>query len=140
MSDGRWSDVERACRDLVAGNAGRLRWAWDARFNAALATFTAAEAPEILASLAVSLPSRWDHATVGRAPASVAKLADGIGGVRAGQFVLSTDPGQDVLVVGAWWPWGGGLTVSVRLFPLASGAAAASQEDLAMAFRGWFCP
>jgi hypothetical protein len=140
MNDGQWSDIERACRELVAGNATRLRWSWDGRFGAALATFPASDADAALAALGLCLPSRWDHGTVGLAPAAVQDLAEAIGGVRSGQWILSTDPAGDILVVGAWWPWGGGQTLSIRLFPVATGTSLPLQDELTAAFRGWFCP
>ena len=140
MIDSQWAGIESACKSLIAGSATMLRWSWDARFGAALATFPAGDATAALASLEACLPTRWDHLAIGQSPEAVRRLSNDIGGVRSGQLILSTDATQEILVVGAWWPWGGGQTLSIRLFPVASGSTGPQQEEYSTAFRSWFCP
>ena len=134
------AELERACRTLITVNETLLRWSWDDRFGGAIATVAANQAAAALEALGVFMPARWDHASVPGAPATVQDRVNAIGGIRPGQWILSTDPTRDVLVVGAWWPWGNAQTFSIRLFPVASGAARPTQGALATAFRAWFCP
>lgn len=138
MSPNEWKDLEVTCTSLHAATRALLKWGWDGRLGAVLATFQEPDAAAVKAHLAAHLPLRWDRSNLREAPRLVRDLADAIGGVRADQAVYATDATRPVVAVGAWWPWGGGQTVSIRIFPVASGLAPADQEALAAAFRGWF--
>jgi hypothetical protein len=138
MIDPRWQAFEGTCRDLVSETRGVLSWSWDGRLGAALATLRGAEGDAVTTIVARHLGSTWDHATLGGAPKPIRELAANLGGVRAGQWLRSSDPGAGVLVAAVWWPWGDGKTVSLRVFPVSNGPTSPSFEGLIASFRGWF--
>jgi len=126
--------LETTCRKLLADLGATLAWSWDGRLGAALATFPGDRAPTTRAAIEAHLGPGWSHETLGTAPREVQALAARLGGVRPGQWIAATD-GGDALVASVWWPWSGGQTISIRVFPIPSGA---SPDALTAAFRGWF--
>ena len=71
--------------------------------------------------------SEWTSATIQQAPAHLRELAERAGGLRAGQMVLSSAPVGNLFAYGLWWPWGDGMTTSVRI---GLGGPGARQEVL----------
>ena len=62
-----------------------------------------------------------------------------IGGIRSTQQLFTTQLEQDVMSYVAWWPWGDGQTISIRVGLVLSGTipdvdAASLQRE----FVGWF--
>ena len=137
MNQAHWKLLEATCRGLVSGS-GTLTWSWDGRFGAALATFPARDAASVEALLGSHFPLRIDAGNLRKAPDCVRNLAKSIGGVRSDQWLYSTDPALEVLVVGAWWPWGGGQTISIRMFPVENGLPRGERDAFTTAFRSWF--
>jgi len=45
----------------------------------------------------------------------VREVADRAGGLRAGQLILASGPVGGYFSYGLWWPWGDGMTTSVRI-------------------------
>ena len=137
MNRAQWELVETACRGL---RSATLSWTWDSRFGAALSTFDARDAAWVRALLDRHFGLRFDAGTLREAPAGVRSLAKSIGGVREDQSICSTDPSFEVMAVGAWWPWGGGRTISVRVFPVENGLPPGERDAFTAAFRSWFVP
>jgi len=130
-----FTDLKTACHALAKNCGPALAWSWDGRFGAALATFPATQAAAVLAAVSTVLPLRWDLGTIGQAASAVQAKVQAIGGLRDGQFVLATPADQDVLLVAAWWPWGGGQTISIRVFPVPAGLFLVDHDALVAAFR-----
>jgi hypothetical protein len=61
------------------------------------------------------LPNEWTSTTVQRAPAPLRDLAERTGGLRAGQIIFASGGVAAVFGYGLWWPWGDGMTTSVRI-------------------------
>ncbi len=117
---------------------GVVSWKWDSRFVAALAEFRTDKTDSVRAMLEPSLSLLWDSSTVRKAPDSVRKIAKDLGGLRSGQLLFVSDPNQDVCLFGAWWPWGNGTTISIRVAPYGKRLSAAEQAELNGLFKGWF--
>jgi hypothetical protein len=81
-------------------------WSWDNRFECVASTISHSSSAEGWGIAQGLFPHVWDARTVRTAPPSIAKVSADTGGVRAGQFLLSTDAVDDLLVYGLWWPWG----------------------------------
>ena len=106
--------------ELVDAFQGMLEWKWDARFETALAEFDVQDKDKILAILERFLISRWDPSNIQDAPESVRKTVERLGGMMAGQFLLLSSLDSGTALFCAWWPWGNGLKISIRLAPLAA--------------------
>jgi hypothetical protein len=92
-----------------------LSWKWDSRFETALADFAAGEKESIRAILERSLRITWDSSNIGNAPDVVREIDSHLGGLRSGQLLFTSDPEREPVIFCAWWPWGGGKTISIRI-------------------------
>ncbi len=111
-------DLEMMCRVLMKDCEGLLIWKWDDRFGAVLSEFDVTVKDNVRAVLEGVLSVTWDRLSVTRAPAHVRRISDLMGGVLPGQLLFTSDPNQENFVFCAWWPWGNGKTISVRLAPV----------------------
>ena len=120
-----------------AGNAA-LHWAWDDYLGAALAVFPASDSAKVRALLDRALPWSYDAKTAASASPAIAELAESLGGLRTGQLLFASDQEHGALVYGAWWPWGDGKKVSLRVGAACVDGAETEAEELNKELRGWF--
>jgi hypothetical protein len=135
----KWNELEtlglgfsEASKDLVA-------WAWEDRFQMASCSFpTGEKADRLRELLSKYLVEAWDQRTISQAPPPARNLCEDMGGLRAGQLFLTSPPSQGDFLFAAWWPWGNGTTISLRV----GLASQLDDEDEAArrttAFRRWF--
>ncbi|MFZ0482299.1 MAG: hypothetical protein WAL93_02825 [Desulfobacterales bacterium] len=109
------SDLEKISRKLLSASRGVLSWKWDQRFEAFLAEFSADKRDEFRSILERDFSNVWDSSNIREAPDIVKMCNNSFGGLRSGQLLFTTDPSQDVFICGAWWPWGDGRTISLRI-------------------------
>jgi hypothetical protein len=109
-----WSQLFAAMKEVKASWPSR-GWSWDNRLTCVSSSFaTELEAKARLAAK-LALPGEWTSVTIGKAAPGVRSLAERTGGLRAGQMILtSVNPGS-TFAYGLWWPWGDGMTTSVRI-------------------------
>jgi hypothetical protein len=108
-------DLEKVSKEVLSASWGALSWKWDQRFEALLAEFPAVNGDEFRAILERDFGNVWDSSNISEAPDIVKMFNNNFGGLRSGQLLFTTDPSQDVFVCGAWWPWGDGETISLRI-------------------------
>ncbi len=130
--------LERPCLAIAAASAGLLEWAFDPRFRAANAAFPAAEQGVVLAALEQGFEAAWTAQTIESAPPRAAELAAKLGGLRPGQILFGTNADSDPILFGAWWPWGDGVTISIRVLFSARHFEPEGREALLADFKGWF--
>lgn len=133
------AEVKECVVSLVAQTSGTLAWEWDDYIGAMLATFPAGQAAEIDSVLDACFSSRWDHKSIFKAPADVLRIAAMIGGIRASQQLFVTRIEREAIAYAAWWPWGDGNTISIRIGLLLAGTipdvdAAALQKEFVTCF------
>lgn len=138
MSHAHAKHLDATYRALLTESSDLLTFSWDKRMGAALATYSADQAPAVTELLARYLPSRWGHLTIGQAPGVVQELAAARGGVQDGQWVAATDPDRGMLAVALVWPWNNGQTISVRVFPVNAQLPEAEHDAFVSAFQSWF--
>ena len=90
-------------------------WSFDNRFTCVASTFGIDMAEKARAAVAVALPRDWTERTLPGAPTILRELASRTGGVRAGQFLFSSDVAAGAAAYGLWWPWEEGRTISLRI-------------------------
>ena len=56
----------------------------------------------------------------------------------SGQLLLLSDSATDVLIYCAWWPWGNGLTISIRVGMLGETSDAGATQALANVLKATF--
>ena len=113
------ADLEEICREFLSASWEVFTWKWDHRFEALLAEFSAIDEDEVRAVLERDLSMVWNSSNIREAP-NIVQISAGIfGGLRSGQLLFTSDPSRDVFIFGAWWPWGNGETISLRIASLA---------------------
>ena len=115
MKETSESAYERICRDLLSVSEPVLQWKWDARFDAVLTEFTLDNQEIIQSILENHLPHVWDKSSLDQAPASVQKISTRFGGLMSRQLFFTSAQDADFTILCAWWPWGDGNTISIRL-------------------------
>jgi len=118
--------------------AEALDWSWDGRFQTALAEFTVDQQGEILEILERFLPQSWDADSLADAPDATRSIARRLGGVMPGQQLLVSDPSAGPVLFCAWWPWGNGHRVSIRIGLARSDEEAASANVGTGTLKTWF--
>lgn len=126
------AEAERICRDIARAGQGILSWEWDDRFEVALAAFSAEHEASVSKILEDELRVVWLASTLANAPACVRAIAKTMG-LREGQRLFATGDDGEATVFCAWWPWGGGKTISIRI-----GVATAEPATHADALKSWF--
>ncbi len=111
------------CTELFKALQVALSWQWDGRFQTALAQICIAEQDAMRATLENHLGPAWDSATIDTAPDLVQRAIGRLGGVMPGQLLFAVGLPQDGIVFCAWWPWGNGRTISLRIGASQEGAA-----------------
>ncbi len=138
MDDLNTSELKKVCTDLVSASHGVVSWKWDSRFNAALAEFPKEKQDSVRAILDPYLSATWDSSSIRKAPDVVKRIAKDFGGLRSGQLLFFSDPNRDVCIFGAWWPWGDGKSISIRVAPYDSSLSNSAHAELTGLFKGWF--
>jgi hypothetical protein len=62
-----------------------------------------------------TFPNEWVARTLPTAPANIQELAERCGGLRTGQSLYSGLGVGRVFAYGLWWPWGDGVSISLRV-------------------------
>ena len=132
------SEPEAVSRRLATAFRGILSWKWDDYIDTVLAKFDTGDKDSIREILERYLGSTWDASNIAKAPDIVQTVNNNLGGLRPEQLLYTSDPEQVAIIFGAWWPWGDGKTISIRIAP-AYGMLSYSEKELKFKrFRGLF--
>ena len=132
------TELERISREMADAFQGIVSWNWDDRFKTVLTAFSAEESDRIRAILERYLTATWDSKSIGTTPEIVQTVGEHLGGLMAGQLLFTSAPDDDAILFCAWWPWGNGNTVSIRLAPFDSRLSDEQREAHLEQFKGWF--
>jgi hypothetical protein len=109
-----WPLLFGAMKDLRVAWPSR-GWSWDGRLSCVTSSFSVDFEAKARAAAAAALPTEWTPATIQRAPLPLRDLAERTGGLRAGQTLYASAAIGASLAYGLWWPWGDGVTTSMRI-------------------------
>jgi hypothetical protein len=90
-------------------------WSWDSRQACVASSFATDLDARVRATVASALAIEWTPSRVAGAPPEVREISERTGGMRAGQLLLTTPVPSRYFLYGLWWPWGDGLTTSLRI-------------------------
>ena len=130
--------LENSFRDLAKAFDGKIEWKWDGRFKTALGEFSADMKDDVLGLLEQYLVSTWDSSSLSDAPDVVKQVSKNLGGLMSGQLLLLSDLNKPTFIFCAWWPWGNGTKVSIRIAPFSEDLSGEEAVALTAAFRSWF--
>jgi hypothetical protein len=138
MNDLGKTGPENDCKELCKAFQGVLSWKWDSRFETVLAEFSVKKKDDIRAVLDRYLRTTWEGSGMGNAPDPVRAIDNRLGGLRPGQLLLTSDPSGEAFIYCAWWPWGDGKTISIRIAPSYQNLADAEKAEKTRLLKGWF--
>ncbi|MCP4677389.1 MAG: hypothetical protein GY854_18120 [Deltaproteobacteria bacterium] len=138
MTDNICEHIEQVCISLARDVGDSLQWSWDDRFRAALAQFSVDDKDSIHELLARHFSAIWESSNIAEAPDRVRKLCADYGGLRPGQLLFSSAAEQDAILLGLWWPWGNGKTISIRILPIVIGLPESEIDELLERFKTRF--
>ena len=104
-------DSTKLLEELQAG----FSWEWDSRFKTVLAQVSIKEKDVVEKTLINYLGTAWDSVTIKKAPESEQHILLRLGGMMSGQLFYAANLPENGIVFCAWWPWGNGQTISIRL-------------------------
>ena len=110
-------ELQNACKNVAAALQGFLSWKWDNRFGVVLAEFGTEDKDKILSVLEQHFNSVWDMSSIQTAPENVYAAANSLGGLDEEQVFFTSAIEKEILIFCAWWPWGNGKTISIRIAP-----------------------
>lgn len=123
-------NLDSLSRDIVQSLEGAVSWEWDNRFGAALTAFSVGQQEVIQQALKKSLCIALDASNIEQATEPVQAISRNLGGITPGQQLLISNPETGSFLFCAWWPWGNGESVSIRVAPVFTGDDADKQELL----------
>jgi hypothetical protein len=109
------TQIKDLCKELLDDFESVLSWKWDSGFNALVAEFSTDKQDEVRTVLERHLGFKWDSRSIRKAPEQIKTKSGDLGDLRDNQLLFTTDPEGNVLIFAAWWPWGNGEVVSVRI-------------------------
>ncbi len=138
MSDSKKSNLENLCKEFTSDLQGVVSWKWDGFFGAIMAEVNADEIEKVRSILDQHLGSKWDLSNINEAPEIVEVVNDSLGKLREGQTLLASDTEEDACLLCAWWPWGNGEKVSIRIIPTCRRVSDEDIDELKNVFKSWF--
>lgn len=132
------ASIENICMEFVNTFQDKMKWEWDDRFEAVLTTCKTEAHDDVLSFIKLHLKTIWDNSNTKNASEVVRDAIKHFGGLMPGQLFFTSDPNQDILLCFAWWPWGDGKTISIRITPYPKKISDDDRAVLKKKFRDWF--
>ena len=132
------SDLKEACKELLSDFDGVLSWKWDKNFEALLAEFSVKDQEEISSILERHLSLKWDKDTFRKAPDIIKRNAGHLGDLHKGQMLFTSDSEENMLILAAWWPWGDGEVVSLRIASPDTESPVSEKTGVLTRIKGFF--
>lgn len=108
-------DTFEAFLEKVRGQVpSSYTWERDDRMNAWLVVINMNDSEQIKGSIAGLFGNTWDSSSLDKASKPEKAAAKSFGGIQKGQLLFTVLEGDSVFF-GAWWPWGDGTKVSLRV-------------------------
>ena len=130
--------IENICKAILSETEGLLSWTWDDYVGTMLAPFNMDDATRVAEVLDESFASKWDFKSITEAPQSIRDIATKIGGIRQTQHLFTSESDQNIMAYGAWWPWGNGETISIRIGIVTQGISQYDAKAFKDEFTSWF--
>ena len=111
------SEFETMYTEISNAFEGVLLLKWDDRFGTVLAEFKVDNKDSVREVLERYLGNVLDNSDIKKAPRAVNTAVKNLGGLTHGQLFFTSDIDLDMFLFCAWWPWGNGTTISIRIAP-----------------------
>ena len=132
------SEMETICSHFITASRNDLSWKWDDRFNMVLSEFSTSKKDLIHSHLQRFSETTWDNHSIRKAPKSIIRISRQLGGINENQLLYVSSSTQEAFVICAWWPWGNGEKISIRLSPSSARLSPAENTFLSNHFKKLF--
>jgi hypothetical protein len=114
-------------------------WDFDSRFNSLLIVFDRKWVDPMMRTLDDEFTEKWDSRSIKKASSAIKKLVKALYGIEPGQFIYSDENNdQDLAPYAAWWPWGNGDSVSLRISIYSPEKDLITETDIKNYLIEWF--
>ncbi len=120
------SEMFRTLKDLRSAWPTR-GWSWDGRLSCVTSSFNVEVEVKARSAASIALVNEWTASTIRNAAPALREIVERAGGLRSGQLVLAGSTTAGPFAYGLWWPWGDGMTTSLRI---GLGGPGATQDTL----------
>jgi hypothetical protein len=103
------------CSQISSSMPSSYQWQWDERFHVALIVFEKEDMGAILSTVSNEFDHQWDASTISSASGPIGELVNSFLGILPGQIIFTCEQGAGLILFAAWWPWGNGSTISLRI-------------------------
>jgi hypothetical protein len=90
-------------------------WSWDSRVACVSSSFSVDLEQKNRTLALAAMPTEYTSRSIAGAPSTLRDICERAGGLRAGQYVFIGATVGRVFSYGLWWPWGDGMTISLRV-------------------------
>lgn len=108
--------LQSFCTELLEKFGDLLKWQWEERSRTLLAEFSVDKKDQVWLILQQHYGDCWDNKSFKKAPPEIKHRAGNLATLNKGQHLFSTLKAPYDRTMVAWWPWGHGATVSIRIF------------------------
>ena len=115
MGEGPTEIFEKVVLASKAAVPGGHKWSWDDRFEAGLVVVRAEDVQAVHGVVKAAYSHSWEPKDIPTGPAILQALDGGLGGMRVDQSLYSVEIDPETWVYAAFWPWGSGVNISVRV-------------------------
>lgn len=129
--------IKNVCIEFKSAFQGILNWKWDSRFETVLGEFNIDNKNKVRSVLEQKLKNIWDSSNINSSPDDVNIIINRLGGLMPGQLLFVSDKDNDYFVFCAWWPWGNGKTISIRIAPFCNKLSDIEKQELIKIFKEW---
>ncbi len=130
--------IEQSCRQLIKSFEKQISWEWDGRFETALAQFNVKDKEWAHKIIENHMGNIWVAENKKDAPAVIKDTIKSLGGLEPGQKLYTSAIDDNGLILCAWWPWGNGETISIRIGIIADSLSEEENKELDQMLRTWF--
>lgn len=101
---------------LIESLEQRINLQWDDHFCCVLSEFSVDHESQVYLAAKKHFPHVWDKKTIKKADPFLVHRAGVFGALVKEQKLMTQDVTGQHDVMLAWWPWGHGATISIRIF------------------------
>lgn len=130
--------IATLCSNIKLSVPKSYKWEWDSRFECALVVVPKKDANKVVQNLEKHFINKFDISTINKASTFIKSFVDSVLGLNAGQIFFHSDEKNDLIIFGAWWPWGNGENFSIRIGICSFNEAAFNKIDMKKTLSGWF--
>lgn len=130
-------EFKDVCLSIIAAIPGEYSWEWDTRFLTMMVCMKENDSNQVKDKISGIFSRIIDSGSLHKATTQEKDLSKDLSGLKAGQLLFTYNYGENTLF-GAWWPWGDGSKVSLRIGIYTQGADAEFESKVESNLKLWF--